>query len=162
MNLSFYRKDLEIMDIHWLENLKADLEKWISDREKEIEKIKQKRIEELDKEIADLQDLLCDVNCRLEDKQAITETITIIRIWEIKSGWTRIRISVENVDKNNEDKIINRFTCNDIDYSERGKIFEILENLESCHFQKIISNMNLSKKIKDKYIVEEKSSCEYW
>lgn len=119
-----------------------------------------KEIERLEREILELRDNLSDIEKELDIKKSI-ETYNIVEINKSKSwmrgSTTEVTLVVKAVNKNDEKQVIDRIAYRRLEYADRASIPTVLDMFnEQYHFQKIVSNMKLTKQIKEKYTVEEK------
>jgi hypothetical protein len=113
------------------------------------------RIEELEGMIQNLKEYVSKVDRELEQKRK-TQTHNIVKItkWYSFHG-ASITISVDAVSDEDETTVIDRYERT-IEYADRAIIWTYLEEYaERFHFKKIITNMKLTKAIREKYIVEE-------
>lgn len=119
----------------------------------------EERIKKLEDELVELKDNLSDIDNELKNKKNIV-TYNIVEInkskfW-MRGSTTEITLVVKSVNKNDEKQIINRIAYRRLEYADRASIPVVLDMFnEQYHFRKIISNMKLTKQIKEKYTVEE-------
>lgn len=113
------------------------------------------RIKELEEMLQNLKAYVVSVDKELEQKRKTqTHNIVKIRKWHSFHG-VSISISVDAISNEDETLVIDRYE-KDIDYADRAIIWTYLEEYaERFHFQKIVTNMKLTKAIREKYIVEE-------
>lgn len=117
------------------------------------------KIKELEEKISELRDNLYDIDRELEVKKNI-DTYNIVEVnkskfW-MRGSTTNITIKVKAVNKKDEKQVIGQVAYRRLDYADRISIPTLLDMFsDQYHFQKIISNMKLTKQIKSKYIVEE-------
>lgn len=124
-----------------------------------MKKDTEESIKRLEGELLKLKDHLLDISNELNIKKSI-ETYNIVEInkskfW-MRGSTTEIILVVKAVNKNDEKQVINQIAYRRLEYADRASIPVVLDMFnEQYHFRKIISNMKLTKQIKEKYTVEE-------